>query len=604
MIDVVFGLVFIFFVFFAIGVGPTFFSMKNQFSIEKLIIFSPVLGYVITVIVGVYLTLLNIPVGKWFWIYTFIAISASFLFFKFSNISLISSFKENKSLMSMYAFVFLLLVLPMLVGGINFTVLRGNGTDAFNYMTMAGFLQHEPLSLLTKASLQELLDKHASYPLAKQLLTERWATSLILAYFSSLVKLPLYRLDYAYNLLFFWMSSGIFYLLIKEIINKSWLIILLAIVCSTGFWAQLILDTRAMSQMSVLPVILMCSYLFVKTDELKSPTLFIVSLLLACVVLLYVELVPLVFVSFGLYTFLTIIHEKNLKVLFRALGLIFIFSILLLIPAFNFLLVFLKKQMHFAVANINNWHLAYFSWLYDYNIMGFWGLGPFTIHPVFIKLGMVFSVLMTIPLIICLLTSFFQYKNRYIVLSSCFALSSLALFSFLYSKGQLWAAGKVLSFVYPFFILCFLGGIELLKHTRLQMFAKVILIAWVISQIFLALVRIPLAHMQKDFPHYVYGHGYYRQHDFFDKPFRDVACRGIIIDIKDGWLEEYFNFVLGWKYPLLNLHGVHDRENHLIGQQQKIGTYDCLLQKIAPKNNLKSKVIAHNNEFELIHLDN
>jgi len=582
--------------FFIIGLGPALSCMGRHFSTRELLIFAPVLGYAITVIVGVYLTLLNIPAEQWAWDYTWIAIAISLLMCTISRVTWCQIWQNNQLLLLFYALVILLLTLPMISGGINFTVLRGNGTDAFNYMTMAGFLQHEPLSLLKFASFQELLDKHASYPLAKELLTERWATALIFAYYSILAKIPLYQADYSYSLVFFILSSGLFYLWLNTITKQRWLVFLLAITCVCGFWAQFILDIRAMSQMSALPVMLMFNYLFAKTEKMPISVALISALLLASIVLLYVELIPIMFVACGLYTIINLTYNKNIQALNVICG-ILIVSLVLLIPTIGFLQLFFKKQMHIAATNINNWHQAYFSWLYDYHIMGFWGLGPFTLNPIAVTIGNLFAALLSIPFIRCLLTFWRHNNKRYLVLSTCYAWSGISLFIFLFAKGQYWAAGKALSFVYPFFIVSLLAGIELFKSRKLRSLTTNLLLLWLISQLFLAIIRTPLAIMKRDFPHYIYGHGYYRQHDFSAKPFQNIACKGIIIDIKDGWLQEYFNFVFGWQYPIYNLHGVLDRSNHIIGTQKK-QSFDCLLRK----KSTQSKFPKQNKEFTLIRI--
>lgn len=599
MMYVVGGLIFLFLIFFLIGLGPTLLFLNKDLTPEKIVIFSPIVGYIFTVILGVYLVLLNFPVGAWAWVYTLFSILFSAWLFKFSK----QKIKFVKPLISLYCCVFLLLVLPLLLGGINFAVLRGNGTDAFNYMSMAGFLQHEPWYLLKTASFQELLDKHASYPLAKELLTERWATSMILAYFSSLVHIPIYRLDYAYNLIFFWISAGIFYLYIKNIFkNHLWLIILLAVICSTGFWAQLILDTRAMSQMSVLPVILMFSYLFVELRKSDTQYQVLLGLSAASIVYLYVEIVPLVVLTLGLYLAVDFVQKRNFREILKPITVILLTSIFFVLPAFDFLLAFLEKQMHLAVGNKINWHLAYFSWLYDFPLMGLWGLGPFSVHSILIKLGIGFASLMSMVFVYGLMRSLVSRINSYSLLSSCFVLASLIIFSFLYLNSQYWSAGKILSYAYPYFIFIFLVGVGLLQETRFKKISYVILLLWMISQLFLAFMRISLVIIKKDFPHYVYGHGYYRQHDFNDNPFKNISCHAILVDINDGWLEEYFNLVFGWNYSIFNPHGVHNRENQVIGRQNQKTNYDCLFTKI-DQNEKNVRVLGKNKEFELIQLE-
>lgn len=600
MWDVVLSLVFLFFIFLFIGLGPTCFFFKHTISFEKFVIFSPVLGYIFTMMIGVYLTLLDFPVNSWVHIYLFLAIIISVILFRY-NYQEIKIF--NIDIIGLYVLVFLILIIPMLVGGIQYTIFRGNGTDSFNYMSMAGFLQYEHWSLLEKASFNDLLNKHASYPLAKVLLTERWATSLVLAYFSSLVKIPIYRLEYAYNLLFFWMSSGLFYLFAKGIVKKKiYIDFFIAIICSTGFWAQLILDTRAMSQMSVLPVILLFFYLFVDLRKNYFSILLLMGILGSSIVFLYVEILPILILSLGLYVLFECSLQNDWKTVFKSLGIILIVSILFLLPSFNFLLLFFEKQFHLAMENKITWHLAYFSWLYDFPLSGFWGLGPFCVFNFIIRCLFIFSFLMSIVFFYGLNIFFLKNKNRYMVLSSCVSWVGLIIFIFLYYKKQYWAAGKILSYVYPFFIFSFLGSMELISRASFKIILNVILYIWISSQLILAFLRIPLAITHKEFSHYILGHGYYRKHDYEDQPFQNLNCQIIKIDLNDGWLEEYFNLVFGWRYKIINMHGVHDRQNHVIGYQNNLDSYDCYFRKIRPAS-INEKILANNTEFELIKME-
>ena len=213
MFDVAIGIILNFFSFTLIGIGPALFLLSSENRFQTAVVIAPALGYAMTSIAGTYAILLDYPVSEWAITWLIIGTAISFLLCLTFFLKVRGGYANvNRQFFLFFsAGIFLTMVLimaPMVIGGLHFTLLRGNGTDCFNYITLARYLDHEPYSWAMSANFEGLINRHPSYPLAKVLLNYRWATSAMLAWTARVARIPIYRFEYGYSLLSFILSFG------------------------------------------------------------------------------------------------------------------------------------------------------------------------------------------------------------------------------------------------------------------------------------------------------------------------------------------------------------------------------------------------------------
>jgi hypothetical protein len=514
----------------------------------------------------------------------------------------------------------------MLVGGLNFTVLRGNGTDTFSYLAMAGYLQHEPFSWAQTASTQALIDKHSAYALAQQLfLLTRWATPIVLAWCSSLLHIPLYRFEYGFTVLFFMMLYGCTFVTALFLPIKSRYAALVATAVSVGFWAQLVLDIRAMSEISALPILLL-SVLILSSIEKNKPDYLQqawLGITIAALGLLYVEILPyfalgvLLFLSFKLLN-----RQESILNIVKKYGFASIIAVtLLFLTSGSYLIHLLTSQINMALHFKNNWDQAYFSWLYTNPVLGFWGLSGLDLNTrenhwwVFSLLKFLLFILGIFLSIIFLYTAYFitfTKKNSSTILNITLALllATLIEFFYLFLGHQRWAAGKIISYSYPFILLFITAaGLNLLPQSNaaviLSRLGKYSVLLWLLIQCSLGFYRIGLASTGQEYPHYISHHGIYKKHDWDIKTIAQALKKNnaysVELLIPDEWYAEYLALALGWDIHVINnLKSITVRTNNTLIKQTAIPipryvlvtrNYFCLR---------KSEILARNEEIVLV----
>ena len=107
---------------------------KNRLLIS--IALAPAAGFAITSLISTYLILLDFPVRVWFIFYVLFWViinTGFFLYFVLrNNLKSVRTFQSDKNIIwlsSGISLTALVVALPMLLGGSQFTTLRGNGTD-------------------------------------------------------------------------------------------------------------------------------------------------------------------------------------------------------------------------------------------------------------------------------------------------------------------------------------------------------------------------------------------------------------------------------------------------------------------------------------------
>lgn len=629
MVNIALGIFLIYCLLALIGLGPSLLIFSEN-TANRALSLSPAIGLVLTTLIGTYLVLLDIPALSWGIIWPCAAIGLS-LIMTFSRIKYASPLNINKKELWIFLaglFLTLLLInLPMLLGHLNFTILRGNGTDDFNYITTAGYLLHEPYSWAASTPLQTLIDKHPSYDLARQLLTERWSTSMLMAWSSAVTHLPLYQLEYGFTTLFFIItfSCAFEFALLLELKIGYALLVALAIV--VGFWGQFVLDIRAMSQISALPllVFLACLLASIESSNNKNRLLIFLGLVCTAIIFLYTEIVFLLALGIFIFTLIQLLTKKN-KLSTIVNNYCLILSVILIsgFPAATHLSHFFEKQTGLALFHKNNWDSAYFHWLYkSLPLLGFWGLADFDVKGLIsspaISLGLLIalvllSILLTLLLLYALYYLTLKIKNinlnNALLLSLAFFSAAFIGFLYLILRQQYWAAGKVLSYGYPFiYFLVAVIGLKLTSlltpNLKFQLLGKMTVMLWLILQCSFGVYRIFFAVEGKGYPNYISQHGEYRQHDWdISNLIEQIQARHIKevgILLANDWTTEYFDLAIGWEAQIINLSGIKDRNGLIIAQQR---------HKERPKYIITSyknislprhtKILAHNTEFVLI----
>ncbi len=633
MLDVVNGVILNVLALAAIGIGPALSLLSTEKRFETAIGIAPVLGFALTSVFGTYLVCLDKPVSEWasLWLVTSIALSLVLcliviwkrkLGFDQVDWHVVTVFVIGLGVTT--AFV----TLPIIVGGLNFTTLRGNGTDTFNYVTLAGYLDHEPYSWAWQADTQSLIDRHPSYYLARQLLPTRWTTHAILAWTSRIAQIPIYRFEYGYSVLSFVLAFGpaLWFALLTKIRMVQGL--LLAGAICVGFWAQFVLDIRAMSQMYSVPMVLLLALLVARIEDNKTDSTageyVLLAITLAALIFTYVEILPTIVLSLAILI-VTGLRAKPLLT-GRTLGYLFslaaaIAATLPLVPSLS---GYLTHQIRYAAGGHNDWHKAYFSWLYSNPITGLWGLSNLSTDK---QIGLLIApgLLKTIMLLLGLLLSFMLIyllvrifpKRRCpsaIAVTASFAIAALMQFSFLVLRGQLWAAGKSVSFAFPFIMTGAVAPLAMASQSSQSRWnvsvAKIATFGvsvWIVVQCMLGLHRIILSSTGLDYPNYIRGHSEYRRHDWNIASFSDILQKekGVTVwlSVSNCWVAEYLVLALGWNASVVNVEGITDRSGTVIGQQtlSKFPEYVIVDTKSWGSTGDKtSYIVAQNSELSLI----
>lgn len=625
MLNVAFGVILLFFVLFVMGIGPSLLFLKLNKHSQIAYFIAPVIGLVFTSIFGTYFVLLNLQISLWatFWFLVSVLFTVIVLFATFLR----REFVIDKKMLVVFCiglvFLFFLLLAPMVIGGPHFTVLRGNGTDTFNYMTMAGCLLNKPYLWINQASTKELIDAHPSYALAKELLTTRWTTSMLLAWCSKIVNIPIYKLEYGFTTLFFMLlycGTFVFSTLLKIPLRY---VLLLSLAVCIGFWAQVVLDIRAMSQISALPLIMLVGILVVNIDgddeSRRLGAKILLGLIITALFFLYAEIMPTVVLGVLIYWLIRFCHKGYSFKKIREYFLSILIAVIAFLPASKYLIKFFSGQIQMAASFKNDWHHAYFHWLYSQPLNGFWGLSKLHLPKdwFFIKVALlivvvVLSLILSFAFILTIVKTLSRKNKKSLAHIICvaFVLSVFLEFLFLFFKGQLWAAAKTLTYGYPFIMLtlvsgvlakdnCCLNGIKL----RFVKICKFAVILWLVFQCGFGLYRVVMVSCGK-IPSYIANHGDYLKHDWnadiFLEYFKKNTVNVLGIYVPNSWEAEYFGFVFGYNMHVINLNGIQNRDGKIISSSRMDKFPSYIIIKKDFWCGTKNMVEAENSEYKLI----
>ena len=623
MSDVTLGIALDFLFFAALGIGPCLWLLSGPRRLTLAIAIAPAVGFAITTVFGTYLTLLDLPVSRWClpWIIVTLSGSAVLTSGYLLREKILRRGGKRWPFLALCTFLLLsaLTVTPWSLGGLKYTILRGNGSDSFNYITAAGYLEREPFSWAEHVDKQTLVDHQLSYERARQLLGVRWATPMMLAFTSQVAGAPAYRFEYLFSVLCFLLAYGpvLAYTRIFLKLRPRHALLAALAICA-GFWAQLIIDIRADGQQNSVPVLLLIALLIVHIEDRRPAGIYwrehvLLGMAVLALLFLYPEIVPMA--AFGCLLFLVVQLWRAPALGHRLSGYLVSLGVIVLgaIPMAGFLAEFLKAQMSSAMSHPNMWHITYFHWLYTDPFTGLWGFGPLVGPSIAHGILLVPGVVLTVALVVALMRTLGQpsHAGAGMRLAASLTFAACLEWAYLVLRKQYWAGAKGLSFGYVFLILTLLGALfaspRLHKKTWGGLtgnFVGACAMICLLLQCGLAVDRPWLASSGGDYANYIQGHGEYRQHDWNIAALDAVlhGQKGITVwsDLSNPWLSEYLELALGAEVHLVNIGASRDFQDFSIPRQSTTQRPQYLIVENSQTGAISSPPVARTSEISLL----
>ncbi|HVS27084.1 MAG TPA: hypothetical protein VHE58_07290 [Burkholderiales bacterium] len=514
---------------------------NNQTQDSRMLLLSPVVGLALISIIVTFATLANL-LSDLYAKALGVALSLLALFVlavQFRDYS-VPNLRRNVWITPAITFLIAAVMgfLPLILGGWQYAILRGNGSDTFNYVAVANAFKEYPIDWILGASKQQLAVVSPTLSLVQELLAARWTTSAVLAFFSSFFNIPPIGFEYVYTVMLYMVASFTLAAALVMVGLRQSFAVALALAFCFGFWGQLVLDLRAFSHIAALPVLVaIIGQLIARPIGTDASSLHVMdwkinAILVAAVVFQYPEIV-LAFLP-GLFILLALGLNQGGRWrppsaetvgYFTRLG---VGGALLLSPLLAHLFTFTQSQASFAMQKTLGWKTAYFGWLKD-PIRGIWGLavppgiGHFLDNG-YSAVGFVIAVLLDI-IIARRISHLVRYKNRpwfwvEVGIASMVG-TGVAGAAFLISVGNPWAAGKLATY-FSILIPLWLGIIlaEEFASTEQNLSYKgkiernltaAVLVAWITLNLFFAAARIVHAKNGTDYAGYIMHHGGYRR---------------------------------------------------------------------------------------------
>lgn len=494
---------------------------------------APIIGLAFWTLLSTYLVFINIPLAIISRPLVLIIFTISVLWLARTRFYGRFSDSLNPHLGYFWVFLFLtaiLLALPFYIGGYEFVILRGNGTDAFNYVTMSDALSHFSLKWIQDQPATELSAKSPTLPLAQTLLTTRWSTSALLAMVTNSLGISSIEFEYVFTIVLMLVLFNAMVSLMAANCMLSKLSLALSMAFVIGFWGQFILDIRAFSQIASLPLMV------VLVGRMTSPNISdgvlrygvcITALIIASLIFQYPEVVLAYIPGFALILLLRICwqrHHNKYAYIYESKNYLYMgFLILLLIsPLISFLLRFVTSQAGFALGVNIGWDSAYFSWM-KHPILGVWGLGinpslglnvDIYFHWFAIAVANALTLFLFVWCLYCLKPSCKKLFTANFFLLILIA-SGVFGYAFLRWRGNFWSAGKLVglfALLIPIWMAQLFFRTELFfKSKKLKIVCMSLITLWIAASLFYAVARILHSYNGSDYQDYIQSHGEYKR---------------------------------------------------------------------------------------------
>lgn len=510
---------------------------RHRSSRLESIAIAPVVGLAVLTLLSTYLVLLDIPLNA---VSKNLALAIAILVPIFLTIRRVTSVETKEigpglEYLAPLGVTALLVALPFIIGGYEFAILRGNGTDAFNYVTMADALTRYQLDWILAQAKETLEFQSPNLSLAQDLLKTRWSTSALLALVSNAAGISPIEFEYAFTLTLMIVLFNALVGALSATSSLTRVTIWLPVVFVVGFWGQFTIDIRAFSQIVSLPILVTLIGWVLASDAGTHPNfrygIPLTAILSAAVFFQYPEIVVAFLPGAG-FLFLRRFWITNRKEWLsskdiRDIVAVFSITLLLIAPLITFLIDFTFNQTRVLVVKSLGWENAYFTWLRN-PLRGIWGAGinpglgvyfdnAFEVIAFLVTLGLTLGVAARIaaPL------SSRPRLQANLSETGVFLLAASGLIGAgaLVVTDNFWAAGKVVSyfsFLIPVWMAIYISiGNTVLSTAPVFGVAHRVLVTsilgWIAIGIILAGTRVIHSARGSDFPNYILGHGEYRE---------------------------------------------------------------------------------------------
>jgi len=462
---------FLFLALFFYGIGAPFLHLLRAESDSMAFSLPSGVGLVLATVAVTLFYKFGGDLHSFFWISCLIATVFLLFYIAYRWRGLLSTLSSHR-LELVAAIVFALLVwLPAIIGGEQFTIFQGNHHDTFNYLEAAATYREMPYQTIVHSEPVSFL-RLGLFPYAKDILAWRPEAEILYGALSELSPGNFLRLHYIFLIYFQFLSFCTVQALAVELLPSRKLIATgLAFALVGGFWGQYIVDINAWSQIAAMPLVVLSFVLLIRlfpsdrrqqTVQLPPRETLLYALSWLGIFYLYPEaagfLLPghLCCLFWGIYRYC-------LRSSWRFIGALAVIGAVLLIPVFKSNVLFLSRQSAVSVAGVN-WWIYFQAFLFGNDginpdffantsdfLAGIFGI--YFITPTIGMLPLIANALRVIPLAIAALflihlaRNSLAWKGNSWSLTWCFAGVSLTMTLLFCLLGQYWSAGKAFSFV-------------------------------------------------------------------------------------------------------------------------------------------------------------
>ncbi len=439
-----------------------------------------------------------------------------------------------------------LLAAPLAAGNRSYAVFRGNATDSFIYMYLAHYLDGHSRDWALLHSAAEIAEADPLLPPTLSMLDIRWTSGAMLAFGARLAGMSLPDFQYPFTLSLLAMFFAALTPFLRAMGLSPGLALTAALALTTGFFAQFVLDIRAFSQLSLMPLTVLLAWAAsLAPASGRGGTLRRVLLLgvsyLACFVN-YTEIFPMLVAAMAAFHALKLLAGRLTlrETATHAAG--FACAMAATWPV-RYLFGFLLAQIGFTGRVPRAWGDNYFAWLYADVPAGIFGLSLPT-NLLGGPLGVLAAVLgcgLALLFAVGALRALADRERAAPLAALSLALASLAAFGLFWLRGQPWVAGKGLSYFYPYIaaVALYAAGTGAARAGRLAAAGKALAVAFLGWQFLFAGLRPAFARADADYPRYVGHHGSYRAVDCNLAPIREALRRegaaNVAVCAGDAW---------------------------------------------------------------------
>lgn len=467
-----------------IGIGPALQLLPAQANqVRYAFAIAPILGFVLVEIIGLPLVRYLAPAEIWAVPLTVLLSALSgvlgWAWWRMHRIENPFGLGAKSILVPIVVFFvcFVVLVSPMLVMGIQYTIFRSNSSDAFTYISLAESVRHVPWPILVKGiqflgdNLPALERLAAVSPGA--LLTARMvglpiqlSNMVTLAWYSQVTGLPVYNAYYPYHVLAF-LNAFLLGLVWGTVLELGRIKYAAAAVIALGFWARYVLETDASFEIITIPLMLFATFAWVQLEQhapkkLLSPVRILFALALTALVCNYLVFPGLLVIAFAIfYTIAIIRRESSIRTIaYHAVTAFLVLMILSLtgqldmqILSLAYIVGAIELQRAFEPTVWNMWRAN--------GISAVWGMGTETLfgaQRALIRLPLAFlSNLFALGLSALLVAAgwvaFFRTRQVSKQILFSVLLAGLVMVAYSFLGDNLRASGKAFSYVYPYLVL-------------------------------------------------------------------------------------------------------------------------------------------------------